>query len=104
MIPGNYEAVSNRCFVAGAFTSSVVGSPQDWAWVNEAKGSLRPKWVYVSTAPGSALRLKVDTRATAAVDDDPEAEKGAGHDKVGDSERGRATNERGGGGTREKDG
>ena len=35
--------------------------PQGWEWVNESN-TKRPKWGYVSTAPGSVLRLKVDTR------------------------------------------
>ena len=67
MIPGNYEAASTRCFIARAFTRSVV-SNEGFEWLNEAKSTeQRPKWGYVSTVPGSEIRFRVDTRATSSI-------------------------------------
>ena len=37
-----------------------------YEWVNEAKTE-RPKWGFVATKPGSALKIAVDTTATAQV-------------------------------------
>lgn len=68
MLPANHQALSDRCFMGQAFRdNAVIADPQpdNWTWVNEAKASLRPKWGYVSYTPGSVLRLRVNTTASA---------------------------------------
>eukprot|EP00195_Chlamydomonas_chlamydogama_P016102 CAMPEP_0202891718 /NCGR_PEP_ID=MMETSP1392-20130828/1712_1 /ASSEMBLY_ACC=CAM_ASM_000868 /TAXON_ID=225041 /ORGANISM="Chlamydomonas chlamydogama, Strain SAG 11-48b" /LENGTH=508 /DNA_ID=CAMNT_0049575555 /DNA_START=27 /DNA_END=1553 /DNA_ORIENTATION=+ len=64
MIPNNFESVSDKCFISQHFTDTVVGK-DGWEWINESKTE-RPKWGFVSKVPGSVLKIKIDTRATAA--------------------------------------
>lgn len=71
MIPGNWESLSDRCFVGEAFkTKAVIGQPASWDWVNESR-SLRPKWGYVSTEPGASLQLLLNTTASSGAAQHP---------------------------------
>uniref|UniRef100_A0A7S0S1A6 SGNH hydrolase-type esterase domain-containing protein n=1 Tax=Chlamydomonas leiostraca TaxID=1034604 RepID=A0A7S0S1A6_9CHLO len=64
MIPNNRESVSDKCFIGNIFVG-VVTNKDGFEWVNESK-SMRPKFGFVATKPGSVLDMMVDTRATAA--------------------------------------
>lgn len=71
MIKGNYESLSDKCFVGDGFKNkAVMGKPDKWDWVNESR-SLRPKWGYVSTEPGSMLKVQVNSTASSGAADHP---------------------------------
>jgi DNA polymerase alpha subunit B len=71
MIAGNHQSLSSKCFVGEAFRSAAVkGKPKGWAWLNESK-TPRPKWGYVSSKPGSLLRVAVNTTASSGAADHP---------------------------------
>ncbi|KAG1660750.1 hypothetical protein FOA52_010624 [Chlamydomonas sp. UWO 241] len=70
MIPGNHESANDKCFIGGSFVATVQEPHEGWEWANEAKNSLRPKWGFISTTAGSALKVKVDTRASASASAD----------------------------------
>jgi hypothetical protein len=55
MYPGNHPSLRRVCFHGDDFQSTVVNSG-GWDWVNEGTEA-SPKWGYVSTKPGSVLRV-----------------------------------------------
>eukprot|EP00955_Chlamydomonas_euryale_P109635 365943-Chlamydomonas_euryale.AAC.5 len=57
MIPGNFESVSNKCFIGNQFTATVT-EHVDWEWINESK-SMRPKWGFVTTKVCTGVRRRV---------------------------------------------
>lgn len=71
MVRGNHAGQHDACFVGPLFKERcVVGNPEGWEWVNEAKGP-RPKWGYVAKTPGRVLKLKLNATAAAGARDKP---------------------------------
>jgi len=62
MIRHNYESTVDKCFIGDQFVQSVIAST-GWEWKNDSPAKNRPKWGYISTVPGSVLRVRVNTTA-----------------------------------------
>jgi hypothetical protein len=70
MLPNNSEASANHCLLSRKL-QSVVTAAKGFQWVNEAKpDSVRPRWGYVATKPGSRLELTLNTQAGAGAGSD----------------------------------
>lgn len=64
MIPGNYETLSDRCFIGTHFQGTIKAA-DGFEWLNDSRGRA-PKYGYISKVPGSVLRIQVDTRASSS--------------------------------------
>ncbi|KAG2493701.1 hypothetical protein HYH03_008215 [Edaphochlamys debaryana] len=61
LLPHNMESNSTLCFIGRALVTTAVRT-SGFKWVNEGKTPDMPKWGFVSTKPGSELRISVSTR------------------------------------------
>ena len=61
MLTKNYESKSDKCFIGPIFVQTVV-EHADWVYRDEGKDALRTKYGFISTKPGSVLKLKVGRR------------------------------------------
>lgn len=59
MVPGNYESISDKCFIGMHFVDTVK-EKEGFDWINESKTD-RPKWGFVANTTGSFLRIHIDT-------------------------------------------
>lgn len=60
MLQNNWESASDKCFIGPSFVQSVIEST-NWEYRDEGKDKSRPKLGYISTTPGSILKIKVNT-------------------------------------------
>ncbi|KAG1666906.1 hypothetical protein FOA52_005966 [Chlamydomonas sp. UWO 241] len=61
MLPMNYQAASDKCFIGPVFKSICVEPVEGWTWKDEGKDPARPKLGYVTDMAGAVLCVKIDT-------------------------------------------
>jgi len=64
MVPGNFEAISDRCFIGENFKNTIVKA-KDFDWANDSN-SRAEKWGYISTVKNAELHIQVNTLANSA--------------------------------------
>ena len=60
MLQNNWESASDKCFIGPSFVQSVIEST-NWEYRDEGKDKSKPKLGFISTTPGSILKIKVNT-------------------------------------------
>jgi DNA polymerase alpha subunit B len=65
MFPGNFESLHDTCLISTRLREAVA-SASGFEWLDEAQpGSVRSKFGYVATQPGSKLKFSVSTEVRA---------------------------------------
>jgi len=65
MIPGNFQPLNDKCFIGRLFQGTIV-TADGFEWLNDSRGR-SPKFGYISKRPGSVLRMKINTMASAGL-------------------------------------